>query len=260
MDQAAGRVMAQWGLVADGAAFATASSLLVPVRRDGVAAMLKIARTLEEARGGRAMQWWDGHGMAPVLARRGPALLMARGGGSLAGLEEDQAVAVLCGVARRLHAAAGVPPRLVGLRRWFRALLAWEGGGEIGAARAVAEGLLADPRDEGALHGDLHHGNVLNFGVAGWLAIDPKGLWGERGFDYANLFRNPDAATALVPGRMARRAEIVAGLAGLERGRLLDWVVALCGLSACWRISGGGDAADDLAVMRAALREAGACR
>lgn len=31
------------------------------------------------------------------------------------------------------------------------------------------------------LHGDLHHGNVLDFGASGWLAIDPKGLKGERG-------------------------------------------------------------------------------
>jgi hypothetical protein len=26
----------------------------------------------------------------------------------------------------------------------------------------------------------------------GWLAIDPKGLVGERGFDFANIFTNPD--------------------------------------------------------------------
>lgn len=30
------------------------------------------------------------------------------------------------------------------------------------------------------------------------LAIDPKGLLGERGYDYANPFCNPDTATALI--------------------------------------------------------------
>ena len=124
----------------------------------------------------------------------------------------------------------------------------------MGGGGGVAERLLATPREECALHGDLHHDNVLDFGARGWLAIDPKGLWGERGFDFANLFRNPDTAAALAA--MERRMGEVCALARLERGRLLDWVVALCGLSACWRISaqsdGGGDAADDLAVMRAA--------
>lgn len=46
------------------------------------------------------------------------------------------------------------------------------------------------------LHGDLHHGNVLDFGPLGWLAIDPKGLHGESGFDYANILSNPDRASA----------------------------------------------------------------
>jgi streptomycin 6-kinase len=29
---------------------------------------------------------------------------------------------------------------------------------------------------------------VLDFETSGWLAIDPKGLIGERGFDFANIF------------------------------------------------------------------------
>jgi streptomycin 6-kinase len=59
--------------------------------------------------------------------------------------------------------------------------------------------LLAEPREVGVLHGDLHHGNVLDFGVRGWLAIDPKGLLGERGFDFANIFTNP--ISQIRPGR-----------------------------------------------------------
>ena len=40
--------------------------------------------------------------------------------------------------------------------------------------------LLAEPREVCALHGDLHHDNVLDFGPRGWLAIDPHALVGER--------------------------------------------------------------------------------
>jgi hypothetical protein len=46
-------------------------------------------------------------------------------------------------------------------------------------------------RDVVVLHGDMHHENILKFSSRGWLAIDPKGLVGERGFDYANIFCKP---------------------------------------------------------------------
>jgi streptomycin 6-kinase len=37
------------------------------------------------------------------------------------------------------------------------------------------------------------------------LAIDPKRLVGERGFDYANIFCNPDRHTATSPQRLSRQ-------------------------------------------------------
>jgi len=40
---------------------------------------------------------------------------------------------------------------------------------------------------------------VLDAEARGWIAIDPKGLLGERTFDFVNILRNPDAATALAP-------------------------------------------------------------
>ena len=40
------------------------------------------------------------------------------------------------------------------------------------------------------LHGDLHHENIMH-GPRGWLAIDPKGVLGDPGFDAANMFYNP---------------------------------------------------------------------
>jgi streptomycin 6-kinase len=45
---------------------------------------------------------------------------------------------------------------------------------------ATARELLAKPSEVVILHGDIHRGNVLDFGPRGWLASDPKGLVGER--------------------------------------------------------------------------------
>ena len=112
-------------------------------------------------------------------------------------------------------------------------------GGILTACAATARELLASERDVVPLHGDIHHGNILDFGPRGWLAIDPKGLIGERGFDYANLFCNPEAEIAIAPGRLARQVDVVAEAAGLERRRLLKWIMAYAGLSAAWFLGMG---------------------
>jgi streptomycin 6-kinase len=90
------------------------------------------------------------------------------------------------------------------------------------------------PQKVVVLHGDIHHGNVLDFGERGWLAIYPKGLTGERGFDYANIFCNPDLETATAPERLVRQVNVIAEAAGLERRRLSPWIVAWAGLSTAW--------------------------
>ncbi|HEX2077568.1 MAG TPA: aminoglycoside phosphotransferase family protein [Longimicrobium sp.] len=242
--------LARWGLVPDGAPIITPYSSLLPVRHGDVPAMLKVAREAEERAGARLMAWWDGDGAARVLAHEGDALLLERapGGGSLVRMartgRDDEASRILCAAAARLHAPRDrPPPELVPLEHWFRALApaAARYGGILARAGAAARELLAAPRDVVVLHGDLHHGNVLDFGARGWLAIDPKGLVGERGFDFANLFCNPDLETATAPGRLARQVEVVAEAAGLERTRLLKWVLAYAGLSAAWTLEEGDD-------------------
>jgi streptomycin 6-kinase len=254
--------LARWDLVPDGEPIETASSLLLAVRHNGVPAMLKVARGEEERRGGALMAWWDGAGAAKVLARHGEALLLERATGprSLAAMvadgQDDEASRILCDVAARLHAPrAGQPPELVPLTRWFEALApaARTHGGLLAQADRAAQALLADPRDVVVLHGDIHHGNVLDGSERGWLAIDPKGLLGERTFDFVNILRNPDAAAALTPGRFERQVEVLAAVASVEWQRLLDWTLAFAGLSAAWHMAGSTSADLDLAVARLAL-------
>ncbi len=229
--------------------------------------MLKIAGGEEERRGGALMAWYAGEGAARVLARDGPAILLERVGGarSLAAMarggEDDEATRILCRTLARLHAKRPTPPpaSLVPLDVWFRALgpAAERHGGVLVAARTAAEALLAEPRDVRPLHGDLHHDNVLDGGARGWLAIDPKGLIGERGFDYANIACNPDIAIAAAPGVLRRRARIIAAEAGLELDRYLRWVLAYAGLSASWTLGEGWDATPALRIAALAAGELG---
>ena len=212
--------------------------------------LLKLATDEDERGAGTLLAWWSGDGAARVHDGDERALLMERAEGSrsLSGMargdEDDEACRILCAVAARLHAPRPAPPpHLVPLARWFDALgpAAATHGGVLARCDAQARALLAEPREVCSLHGDLHHGNVLDFGARGWLAIDPKGLQGERGFDLAPLFGNPDLAdptqaVATVPERFTRRLAVVSEAAGLERARLLAWVLAWAGLSAAWSL------------------------
>jgi streptomycin 6-kinase len=261
--------LARWRLVPDGEPIVTHSSRLLPVRRGREPAMLKIALEEEERWGGLLMVWWAGEGAARVLAHDGDALLLERAGGpaSLAALArsgpegDDEASQIICAAASRLHATAGrpPPPPLIPLDRWFAELgpAAERHGGVLRLAAAAARELLAEPRQVVPLHGDLHHGNVLDGGPRGWLAIDPKRLLGERAFDLANVFCNPDLETATGSGRLARQASVVAAAAGLERERVLRWVLAYAGLSAAWTLGDGGHPDVALAVAEIAAAELG---
>jgi streptomycin 6-kinase len=261
--------LALWSLTPDGAAIITRGARLLPVRRDGQAAMLKIATGSEERFGGVLMAWWDGRGAARVLEMDDHAILLerAQGGGLLSALartgRDDAATRIICDVVADLHAPrAGPLPELVPLHAWFRELepAAATHGGLLARCAEAARLLLATPREVGVLHGDIHHDNILDFGARGWLAIDPKRLQGERGFDYANLFCNPDVGDpsqriATLPDRFARRLAIVVERSGIERRRLLQWIVAWAGLSAAWFIGAGESPEIDFQIAELAIAE-----
>jgi len=258
--------MKKWNLIQDGTPIATPSSSLLPVKMNSAMAMLKIARDEHEIRGGKVLQWWDGHGAARVFARNANALVMerARGRQSLRHMalhgQDDNASRIACDTVAQLHAhARRVSGRLqlVPLQLWFADLFAAAGSNPVLQQCAnAAHRLLAEPEEITVLHGDIHHDNILDFADRGWLAIDPKGLLGERGFDYANLILNPDLPTVTDPVRFARQVQVVSQAANLDRHRLLCWVLAFAGLSAVWFIQDANEAQaqQDLNVARLAIQ------
>lgn len=117
-------------LTPDGEPIVTPSSHLLPVRRHGAPAMLKVAHEKEERFGSGLMAWWDGDGAAPVLEHDGNALLMERATGtrSLETMartgQDDEASRIICAVADKLHAPRSrALPELIPLEHWFEALL-----------------------------------------------------------------------------------------------------------------------------------------
>ncbi len=257
----------RWNLKADGKSIQTPRALLLPVRRGDDAAMLKIATEPEEQFGGRLLEWWGGEGAARVLAREGPAILIERAEGTRSLSEyartgrDAEAAEIICDVIAKLHTPRKKPlPELVPLAAWFQDLEpgAVKYGGLLHRSCVAARQLLNSPREVVVLHGDIHHDNVLDFGERGWLAIDPKRLRGERGFDYANIFTNPDIAgtdipVATLPERFSERLDIVLQKSGLERERLLQWIVAWTGLSAVWMIADNHSPEVDFRIAKLAI-------
>jgi len=257
----------RWGLTPDGEPFVTryAKNHLLAVRQGDQPAILKIAVSKDEIDGAALMAWWAGEGAARVLAREDAALLLERlpAVRSLAAMardgRDDEATRILCAVAQALHAprTAPAPRSLYPLDVWLRALAPASAahGGVLIASLEAARALLAEPRDVVVLHGDLHHENVLDGGDRGWLVIDPKGLLGERTYEFATTIMNPDAATAFRPGRIARQAGVVAETAGLEPRRVMRWLLAHAGASAAWCMQDGFDPTDALNIAEIARTE-----
>ncbi len=248
-----------WGLTLDGEAIATPSSWLAPVRDGAAPAMLKVFKPgSDEAASAAVLRWFAGDGAVALIRADAGGLLLERAeaGPGLVGLAlaggDTAAAGILADTIARLHAPrpAPAPEGLKTLRRWFAALFRQEATLPIlRRGAAIARDLLAAPQAETVLHGDIHHGNVLA-SPRGWLAIDPKGLFGERAYEVANLLGNPvpHAAIVLDAGRMRHLAELCGARLGLEPARLLRFALAHAGLSASWHIEAGQDPSFRLAT------------
>lgn len=98
--------------------------------------------------------------------------------------------------------------------------------------------LVKTQKDLYLLHSDLHHENILS-SERGWLAIDPKGVIGEKEFEVAAFMRNPikrAKENLLTKEILVNRLDTISGKLNLNRQRILDWAFAQTVLSAIWNI------------------------
>ena len=111
-------------------------------------------------------------------------------------------------------------------------------------ADALRRELLISTDGVVVLHGDLHHYNILSAQRAEWLAIDPKGLAGDRCFDVCQFFKNPKPVPLEVN---RRRLDIFCAELGLDRQRIMDWCLVHAVLDACWEFEDGASWVDKVA-------------
>ncbi|TPI20052.1 aminoglycoside phosphotransferase family protein [Mesorhizobium sp. B4-1-1] len=222
-------------------------------REDGSPAIVKDLKPFDdvadELRGEHYLAWRRGEGAVRLLGRDGNRMLLEYAGDRLlsehlAEHGDAAATAIAAEVMTRLFSPSehAPPSDLQPLRERFASLFKAARADRDAnretlyvEAAAVAERLLAAPHAVRPLHGDLHHDNIL-FGPRGWLAIDPKGVLGDPGFDAANMFYNPldRDDLCLGPQRIAHMAEVFGKTLGQSPRAILDHAIAYGCLSAAW--------------------------
>lgn len=231
----------------------TPTSHVYSVTRGGERMVLKLLTPVgaeDESGAVVALRYFDGHGAVRLLGfDEGAHLLEYAGDEELAQMvsrgDDLAAAEVIAGVLNRLHRPRpGTPrPPLQPLRRRFSSLFSTaardQAAGKesiyVRGARVAAQ-LLAKPQDECVLHGDIQHHNIRFQPARGWLAYDPKGLYGERSYDAANTLCNPANARERVMSeeRLLRVSQVLADKMGAPVGRLRAFVFAHACLSASW--------------------------
>lgn len=223
-----------------------------------IAKLLKPAG-FEEAAGMDLLRWRDGKGAVRLLAQQDDAYLLEDGGRHtlverFGGGGDDATLHQLADVLVALHGPSenAVPATLMPLEQQFEALFKplhhqklRENRDLIDWAAHIARELLANQVDARPLHGDMHHGNVVSGDGVRWRAIDPKGLFGDPAYDYANIFGNPieereavlDKARSLrLAGYFADRARSGGYHSDLDALKILRFAAANSVLSACWSL------------------------
>jgi streptomycin 6-kinase len=263
----------EWKILSADFMTETFSSVIWKVTHaDGTIAVVKDVKQFDdmedELRGAHLLAWRQGNGLVRLLGRHGNAMLLEYAGNRHLSEDLDEttdaaATEVAAQIMQRLHSASDhpAPAQLQPLAERFAALFAKADRDRAAGlsspyveAAGVAQHLLDDAKGVRPLHGDLHHDNIL-FGARGWLAIDPKGVLGDPGFDAANLFYNPLERDdlCLAPERIARMADVFSKSMKQDSRRLLDHAFAYGCLSAAWHCEDGNSREEnrELAVASA---------
>lgn len=248
----------EWDLVLDGPPRHGMVALALPVRTaQGTLAVLKLQQVDEEHLGeGLALRTWTGDGAVRVLAEEPVALLLER-------LDADRPLStrrsegvtarVIAGLLARLHAHPA-PPGIRPLAEVVAGMLDYAPT----AAKSLTDvGERARLRDWGArvreisaepgdrlLHWDLHDNNVLAAEREPWLAIDPKPLAGDPGFELLPALWNVDGETGDLPMTVRRRFDEMTEIMGLDRGRALAWTYARILQNCLWEVEDGASRLD----------------
>jgi streptomycin 6-kinase len=250
----AAELMERWELRRDGAPICGAVALIVPVvDADGTPAMLKLQPIDDETIGEPvALREWGGDGAVRLLRHEpesGSLLLERLADRALADVPGDlAALQIISELLLRLNATPAPQDvrRMadVGARMLDRVPVALAKDADPDRQRLIRDcaaalrEVLPEPGDR-LLHWDLHFDNVLAGEREPWLAIDPKPLAGDPGFELLAALHNrwdDVVATGDVPRAVRRRFDLMTEVLGLDRQRAVAWTMARVLQNKLWEV------------------------
>ncbi|WP_435059312.1 aminoglycoside phosphotransferase family protein [Streptomyces sp. bgisy060] len=265
--------LGRWGLTATGPAMHGAASLVLPVRRgsDGVPAALKFQLPDEETRGEPlALCTWGGEGAVRLLDHDpGTGTMLLERADELRPLsalpDAREAVRVLAGLLARLTAVpapdglrrlGAVAARMVADAPAAATLLDGAGAALLRDCAAVVREVVGEPGDR-LLHWDLHQGNVLaarDPERGPWLAIDPKPLAGDPGFELLPVLAGRREGR-VDPAELLWRFDLLVEEVVGDRGRAVAWTMGRVLQNGLWDVEDGASvlAPDQMAIARILL-------
>lgn len=227
----------------------------------------------DEWHSGEVLAAFNGHGFVQVYEHSPGAVLLQRlrPGNSLVDLSlhgrDEEATDILAGVIQQMSSVQSSipsvelatseresPPVRAPLQHcatvhdWAKAFDRYMAAGDaqipmdlVKAGQRVYLDLCASQRRPILLHGDLQHYNVLFDSDRGWLAIDPKGVFGEIEYEIGAALRNPltQPELFLIPATIERRLGQFTSRLNLNYERTLAWGFAQAVLSAIWGVEDG---------------------
>ncbi|MFF3410473.1 aminoglycoside phosphotransferase family protein [Streptomyces sp. NPDC002742] len=273
--------MDRWSLRPDGPPMHGAVALVLPVlRTDGSPAVLKLQPVDEETRGEPlALRVWGPRhavGLLDSVPDSGAMLLerldaarsletVPDGTAALRHLSELLAHLAVAPAPAGLPLLADISRAMLDRVPTYSRSLADPSERRLLATCAAAMRELLDEPGDRLLHWDLHYGNVLAPlrysqvpGRAPWLAIDPKPLAGDPGFELLPALRNRwDDVTGAsdVPRAVRHRFHLMTEVVGLDRERAAGWTLGRVLQNCLWDIGDGAAAlqAEQTAIAQALL-------
>ncbi|MFI8964014.1 aminoglycoside phosphotransferase family protein [Streptomyces sp. NPDC053493] len=251
----------RWGLRVTGPSMYGVASLVLPVvRGDGSRAALKLQLADEESEGEPvALRVWAGEGAVRLLeSDPGTCTMLLERADETRHLstlgDGREAVRILAELLARLVAV----PAPEGVRRLGDIAARMVADAPAAAARlvdgadarllrdcaAAVREVMGEPGDR-LLHWDLHYDNVLAAEREPWLAIDPKPLAGDPGFDLLPALtdlweRGPE------PAVVRWRFDLLTERLGLDRARARAraWTLGRVLQNGLWDVEDGEVALD----------------
>jgi streptomycin 6-kinase len=208
----------------------------------------------------KALTFYNGHGCVKLLesdADKGGMLLTMAGSGktarSLFPHDDSKAVSIACQIMNELHKQPVTKnAHFNSLHDWFSLFTTLDVPRDVhpyvAKAQLFVEQLEQSKQEEYVLHGDLHHDNIVLTSETSGIAIDPKGVIGERAYEVGAFMCNPQELSKQknISTILIDRLDQFSKELEIDSQRLAKAIYTRIILSVCWTVQDKGNYQDDL--------------